>query len=36
VLAGFKIVVVNCDEKGNIDVADLKVRLSECSERVCV
>jgi hypothetical protein len=26
VLAGFKIVVVNCDDKGNIDVADLKVR----------
>lgn len=28
-MAGFKIVVVKCDEKGNIDVADLKAKAEE-------
>lgn len=29
VMAGMKVVLVNCDEKGNIDVADLKARAEE-------
>jgi glycine dehydrogenase len=29
VMAGFKIVIVKCDEKGNIDVADLKEKVEQ-------
>jgi glycine dehydrogenase len=29
VMAGMKVVVVNCDEKGNIDLEDLKLKVSE-------
>ena len=32
VMAGMKVVVTKCDEKGNIDVADLKARAEEFSE----
>jgi glycine dehydrogenase len=35
VLAGFKIVVVNCDAQGNIDVADLKAK-AEANSKKCV
>jgi glycine dehydrogenase len=35
VLAGFKIVVVNCDSQGNIDVADLKAK-AEANSKKCV
>jgi glycine dehydrogenase len=28
-MAGFDVVVVNCDEKGNIDIADLKAKAAE-------
>ena len=31
-LAGMKIVVVNCDENGNVDLGDLKVKLEKHSE----
>ncbi|HEV7501685.1 MAG TPA: aminomethyl-transferring glycine dehydrogenase subunit GcvPB, partial [Vicinamibacteria bacterium] len=32
--AGFKVVVVACDEKGNVDVADLKRKAAEHRERL--
>jgi glycine dehydrogenase len=32
VMAGMKVVVTKCDEKGNIDVADLKAKADEYSE----
>ncbi|GAB5538491.1 MAG: aminomethyl-transferring glycine dehydrogenase [Salibacteraceae bacterium] len=34
VIAGFKVVVVKCDEAGNIDVADLKSKAEEHSENL--
>lgn len=33
-MAGLKVVVVKCDERGNIDVADLKARAEEHSENL--
>jgi len=32
VMAGMKVVVVNCDENGNIDVADLKIKAEQNKE----
>ncbi|NDC37790.1 MAG: glycine dehydrogenase (aminomethyl-transferring) [Proteobacteria bacterium] len=34
VMAGFKVVVVECDEKGNIDIADLKAKVAEHGNKV--
>jgi glycine dehydrogenase len=34
VLAGMKVVIVNCDEMGNIDVADLKNKAREFKDRL--
>jgi glycine dehydrogenase len=34
VMAGMKVVVIKCDEKGNIDVEDLKARVAEHRERL--
>ena len=34
VMAGFSVVVVECDAKGNIDVADLKLKISQNPDRV--
>ncbi len=34
VMAGMKVIVVKCDEDGNIDVADLKARASEHAENL--
>lgn len=34
VLAGMKVVVVACDEMGNVDIADLKQRITEAGERL--
>ena len=34
VMAGMRVVVVACDEQGNVDLDDLRVRLSEHGERV--
>lgn len=34
VMAGFKVVVVKCDEQGNIDVADLKAKAEEHSNKL--
>jgi glycine dehydrogenase len=33
-MAGMKIIVVNCDEKGNVDLADLKAKSAEYAERL--
>ena len=35
VLAGNKVVIVKCDEKGNIDVADLKLKAEQNKENLC-
>lgn len=35
-MAGMKIVLVNCDERGNIDVADLKAKAKEHEESLAV
>ena len=34
-MAGMKIVTVACDERGNIDVDDLKAKARECSSELC-
>lgn len=34
VMAGMKVVVVGCDEKGNIDVADLKAKAAQYTENL--
>ena len=34
VMAGMRVVLVKCDEKGNIDVADLKARAAEHAEKL--
>lgn len=34
VMAGMKVVIVNCDERGNIDVADLKAKAEQYSEQL--
>src|SRR5205085_4719647 len=34
VMAGFKVVVVRCDEKGNIDVADLEAKAKEHKDKL--
>ncbi len=34
VMAGMKVVVVRCDEQGNIDVADLKAKAEQARERL--
>ncbi len=34
VMAGLRVVLVDCDEKGNIDVADLKAKAAEHGERL--
>ena len=34
VIAGMKVVVVKCDEQGNIDVADLRVKAEQQAERL--
>ncbi len=36
VMAGMKVVLVNCDEKGNIDLDDLKSKVAENSESLAV
>ena len=36
VLAGLEVVVVACDEQGNIDVADLQAKVTEYAERLAV
>jgi glycine dehydrogenase len=33
-MAGMEIVVVKCDEKGNIDVADLKAKAEQHKDRL--
>lgn len=35
VLAGNKVVIVKCDENGNIDVADLKVKAEQNKDNLC-
>ena len=34
VMAGMKVVIIGCDENGNIDVADLKLKAQENSEKL--
>ena len=34
-MAGMKIVTVACDDKGNIDVEDLKAKAGEYSSELC-
>jgi glycine dehydrogenase len=34
VLAGMQVVVVSCDENGNVDVADLKAKIAEAGENL--
>lgn len=34
VMAGMKVVIVKCDDEGNIDVADLRIKASEHSENL--
>ncbi len=34
VMAGFKVVVVECDDKGNIDIADLRAKVAEHGNKV--
>ena len=34
VMAGFKIIIVKCDERGNIDVADLKAKVEEHKDKL--
>ncbi|MFM6980515.1 MAG: aminomethyl-transferring glycine dehydrogenase, partial [Micrococcales bacterium] len=34
VLAGMKVVVVACDDQGNVDVADLKAKIAESGDRL--
>ncbi len=34
IMAGFRVVVVNCDEQGNVDVGDLDLKLAQHGERV--
>ena len=34
-MCGLKVIVVDCDERGNVDVADLKARADEHAENLC-
>ena len=34
VMAGMKVVVVGCDEQGNVDVADLKAKAERMTQRI--
>lgn len=34
VMAGMKVVVISCDEQGNVSIADLKAKITEYSERL--
>ena len=36
VMAGLKVVVISCDNQGNIDLADLKAKASEYAQRLAV
>ena len=36
VMAGMKLVIVKCDEKGNIDLSDLKEKVTQYGERIAV
>ena len=35
VLAGIKVVIVKCDEKGNIDISDLRLKAEQNKDKLC-